>query len=155
MKHSREDYNRIQDPAGLIPDDEPVFLLRGQDAAAPAAIRRWCEVQFHMGGDVEMMQLANAHAKAMEEWQRLHKVKVADLPAVHDNSEMVTVDGREVLRRLLMNLVSRGDVAEPRWVGVKRALGFGRTMSRAVCIANGFEPDELLPVWTSELEGAE
>lgn len=30
MLHAREDYNRFQDPEGLIPDDEPVFLLRGQ-----------------------------------------------------------------------------------------------------------------------------
>ena len=29
MKHARDDYNRIQDPAGKIPEDEPVFLLRG------------------------------------------------------------------------------------------------------------------------------
>ena len=35
MKHAREDYNRIQDPAGLIPADEPVFLLRGQDEFTP------------------------------------------------------------------------------------------------------------------------
>lgn len=33
MKHAREDYNRIQDPAGLIPDGEPVFLIRGKDIA--------------------------------------------------------------------------------------------------------------------------
>jgi hypothetical protein len=32
MKHARDDYNRIQDPAGLIPEDEPVFLLRAQGA---------------------------------------------------------------------------------------------------------------------------
>lgn len=31
MKHAREDYNRIQDPLNLIPENEPVFLLRGQD----------------------------------------------------------------------------------------------------------------------------
>lgn len=31
MKHARADYDRIQDPAGLIPEDEPVMLFRGQD----------------------------------------------------------------------------------------------------------------------------
>ena len=31
MIHARDDYNRIQDPAGKIPADEPVFLLRAQD----------------------------------------------------------------------------------------------------------------------------
>lgn len=41
MKHARPDYNRIQDPAGLIPEDEPVFLLRGQDVLAPSLVKDW------------------------------------------------------------------------------------------------------------------
>ena len=41
MKHAREDYNRIQDPAGKIPENEPVFLLRGQDKFAPATLEFW------------------------------------------------------------------------------------------------------------------
>jgi len=39
MKHAREDYNRIQDPDEKIPDNEPVFLLRGQDVLAPNLLR--------------------------------------------------------------------------------------------------------------------
>lgn len=38
MKHAREDYDRIQDPLGLIPEDEPVFLLRAQDRLACQAV---------------------------------------------------------------------------------------------------------------------
>lgn len=38
MKHAREDYNRIQDPAGLIPEDEPVVLFRAQDKYAGVAL---------------------------------------------------------------------------------------------------------------------
>lgn len=34
MIHVRTDYQRIQDPSGRIPDDEPVFLLRAQDSLA-------------------------------------------------------------------------------------------------------------------------
>lgn len=34
MIHARPDYDPIQDPRGLIPDDEPVFLIRGQDEFA-------------------------------------------------------------------------------------------------------------------------
>jgi len=41
MKHARQDYNRIQDSEGLIPEDEPVFLLRGQDTVAPGVVRFW------------------------------------------------------------------------------------------------------------------
>ncbi len=39
MKHARKDYDRIQDTVGKIPENEPVFLIRGQDLAAPAALR--------------------------------------------------------------------------------------------------------------------
>lgn len=39
MFHARVDYSRIQDPAGKIPADEPVFLLRGQDRFAAQAVR--------------------------------------------------------------------------------------------------------------------
>lgn len=41
MKHARPDYDRIQDPASLIPEDEPVFLIRGQDRAGAATVRAW------------------------------------------------------------------------------------------------------------------
>ena len=40
MKHARPDYNdRIVDTAGLIPDDEPVMLFRGQDRLADDSAR--------------------------------------------------------------------------------------------------------------------
>ena len=41
MIHAREDYNRIQDPAGKIGEDEPVFLLRAKDSLAPAMVENW------------------------------------------------------------------------------------------------------------------
>lgn len=69
MQHARKDYNRIQDPTGLIPEDEPVFLLRGQDVAAPSTLRHWAEVNDLMGGDPNASVLAREHAQAMEEWQ--------------------------------------------------------------------------------------
>lgn len=31
MRHAREDYSRIQDPEGKIPENEPVMLFRAQD----------------------------------------------------------------------------------------------------------------------------
>ena len=39
MRHARPDYNRFQDPENLIPQDEPVLLLRGQDKLAPKTLR--------------------------------------------------------------------------------------------------------------------
>lgn len=78
MKHARDDYNRIQDPAGKIPDDEPVFLLRGQDRAAPGAVRAYAENLEQMGGDPVLVRQSRAQADAMERWQREVRCKVAD-----------------------------------------------------------------------------
>jgi len=86
MKHARNDYNRIQDPAGLIPDDEPVFLLRAQDKSAPATLRFWAVENRSAGGDEALSALAELWASNMEQWQRLNGSKAADGPhgASHD-----------------------------------------------------------------------
>ncbi len=76
MIHARPDYNRIQDPANLIGEDEPVFLLRATDKTAPNAIRHWAAMQHNE----DISQLAYAHAIKMEEWQEKNGCKDADLP---------------------------------------------------------------------------
>lgn len=81
MKHARPDYDRIQDPAGLIPIDEPVFLLRGQDVHAPELVIRWAEAQIAAGGDFALVRMAFDQATAMRAWQRKRASKVPDLPA--------------------------------------------------------------------------
>ncbi len=82
MIHARADYNRIQDPAGIIPDDEPVFLLRARDVSAPAVVRRWADIHAQQGGDPLMASMARKHAERMEVWQAANGSKVADLPEV-------------------------------------------------------------------------
>lgn len=79
MKHAREDYNRIQDPAGLIPEDEPVFLIRAQDMIAPFIVQLWAVKNKMSGGDPELTKLALEHAEKMEQWQKEHGSKPADL----------------------------------------------------------------------------
>ncbi len=80
MKHAREDYNRIQDPENKIPEDEPVFLLRGQDITAPAIIRMWAQAQRqNPKASKEIVMLAEQHANKMEEWQKENTSKYADL----------------------------------------------------------------------------
>jgi hypothetical protein len=69
MKHARPDYDRIQDPAGLIPEDEPVFLLRAQDLAAPGAIQAWCKEALKYGADPDIVNRAAGQALAMLRWQ--------------------------------------------------------------------------------------
>jgi hypothetical protein len=82
MLHARKDYQaRIQDVAGLIPADEPVFFIRGQDEAAPDTLRFWAETAQHLGASAEIVQLVRDHADRMDEWQRTRASKVPDLPA--------------------------------------------------------------------------
>jgi hypothetical protein len=64
MKHARPDYDRIQDPSGKIPTDEPVFLLRGQDKTAATTVRLWARMQ----KDPELARLAMEQADAMDLW---------------------------------------------------------------------------------------
>lgn len=80
MLHARPDYNRIQDPAGLIAEDEPVFLLRAQDKTAPHIVEAWAQSQEQIGGDPELISFAREHAKRMREWQARNstRVKIAD-----------------------------------------------------------------------------
>lgn len=80
MRHARDDYNRIQDPAGLIPDDEPVFLIRGKDLAGPRTVREWAKVAHELGADEAIINAALSQAKRMEAWQTLFESKVPDMP---------------------------------------------------------------------------
>lgn len=79
MIHAREDYNRIQDPSGKIPEDEPVFLIRGQDLAAFAAINSWIAAAEILGVDAAMVDRVKAHVVLIRQWQIEHGSKVPDL----------------------------------------------------------------------------
>lgn len=77
MKHARADYNRIQDPAGKIPDHEPVFLLRGQDKFAAITLRLYADEVEQGGGDPAIVAASRAQADAMDAWP---KHKSPDMP---------------------------------------------------------------------------
>lgn len=81
MRHARPDYDRFQDPAGLIPEDEPVILIRGQDQAAIPAMEAWCAAHLAAGGDVAVANLVYEHIARVADWQENHAYKVADLPS--------------------------------------------------------------------------
>jgi hypothetical protein len=78
MIHARKDYMRIQDPEGKIPEDEPVFLIRGQDAVGAEVVRFWGRLNAERGGDLELSQTAKAQAALMDAWPTK---KLADAPA--------------------------------------------------------------------------
>jgi len=82
LKHARPDYDRIQDPAGLIPEDEPVFLIRGQDMAAIEAIKAWIFFAHRFGASDEILSAAAEHCKRIEDWQEsIGRIKIPDLPS--------------------------------------------------------------------------
>lgn len=83
MIHAREDYQRIQDPAGRIAADEPVFLIRSTDVTGPDAVESWARLQYSAGGNREMARLAVEHAARMRGWQEAQpeRVHVADMPS--------------------------------------------------------------------------
>jgi hypothetical protein len=69
MIHARKDYARIQDPAGKIPKDEPVFLLRAQDRTATATLMFWIIANESLrDGDPKAIKLAKRHLKRMLAW---------------------------------------------------------------------------------------
>lgn len=68
MKHAREDYGHIQDRNGKIPDEEPVFLLRGQDPIAPLALDYYADVAEDRGCSAELVRSTREHADLMRAW---------------------------------------------------------------------------------------
>jgi hypothetical protein len=59
---------------------EPVFVLRGQDAAAPASITNYRSTAAHVGSRIDFQQSVDKRAEEFYEWQRLNPelVKVPD-----------------------------------------------------------------------------
>jgi hypothetical protein len=80
MIRGRKDYDRIQDPAGLIPDDEPVFLIRGKDMVGPLTVSAWADLAAAAGADDTIVETARQHAHAMEKWQLENGSKIPDMP---------------------------------------------------------------------------
>jgi hypothetical protein len=82
VKHARPDYARFQDPAGIIPEDEPVFILRGQDRLAWHIVKIYAWVAELAGADDDLVRRCREHADLMKAWP---KKKTPDLPASYPN----------------------------------------------------------------------
>ena len=92
MKHARDDYNRIQDPDGLIPDDEPVFIIRGQDISAPDALEEWVRLNDLNGGDPKLSELTMKQAAEMRKWHITNKCKRPDLEIKQSREEATELE---------------------------------------------------------------
>lgn len=73
MKHARADYDRIQDPSGIIPADEPVFLIRGQDKLGAAVVSLYADLAEHHGASPELVKACREQVERMEAWPK-HKM---------------------------------------------------------------------------------
>lgn len=82
MLHARKDYNeRIQDAAGIIPMDEPVFLLRGQDDLMLRALRHYLILlQASNNYDKPLEIAVIRHIARVLAWQLAHEPKKPDTP---------------------------------------------------------------------------
>lgn len=88
MIHAREDYNHIQDPSGKIPENEPVILIRGQDAIGWMLLEEYIKLRrrTHFKPDDPMDEISEQllkHADRMREWP---VKKMADLPIVNHSA---------------------------------------------------------------------
>jgi len=82
MIHANDKYNpRIQDAEGIIPDDEPVFLIRGQDPAAADAVRAYIKLAEASGAEDALVVGCQNHIKLIEQWHVEHadEIHPADL----------------------------------------------------------------------------
>lgn len=69
MKHARPDYNRIQDPAGLIPADEPVMLFRAQDKHFDRVLRFYRDiVSMDRNCDPNIIEAIERHLVLADAW---------------------------------------------------------------------------------------
>ena len=76
MIHARKDYNRIQDPAGLIPENEPVILFRAQDKHFDRVLRFYRDIVKTDNGDPRIITAINEHLILADAWP---KKKAPDL----------------------------------------------------------------------------
>ncbi len=66
----------------IIPDDEPVFVLRAMDALAPAVLHLWARSLWEHSGDQPLVDRVHKWADEMEDYARSHGgSKVPDTPA--------------------------------------------------------------------------
>ena len=83
MKHAREDYNRIQDPDNLIPEDEAVFLLRAQDTLMPSILMDYAKSALLVGSSDDMIRKVVEHALLVRR-QQTGKDSYQVIPKVPD-----------------------------------------------------------------------
>lgn len=76
MPHARADYQRIQDPAGKIGEDEPVMLFRAQDRHMAAVLSHYAQMLADdPKAEPAMQHRVLNHIERVLEWQAGHGCK--------------------------------------------------------------------------------
>lgn len=73
-------YGKILVEKKEIPEDEPVFLFRGQDPRAPNAVRRYAQECLAYGCPTEYVDDVFAAADRMSAWQKANPGRVKKQP---------------------------------------------------------------------------
>ena len=78
MIHASEKYNQAPSLDHLIPDDEPVFLIRGHDPSAMLVISTWLKYARDRGVPEERLREVRLHAIEMAGWRKPEELPDAD-----------------------------------------------------------------------------
>ncbi len=57
------------DRTSMVPFDEPVFLIRGQDIVGGEAVRAWADLAEKVGASADILRAARDHADRMDAWR--------------------------------------------------------------------------------------
>lgn len=101
MKHARKDYQSVIDTSNRIPEDEPVFLLRGKDVLAPKTVETWADLAEQMGASEHIIATARQQAKDMRKYQKENHtlVQVPDMN-IEDINVVFDKDNSELIRTI-------------------------------------------------------
>lgn len=65
-------FGRVTTEHGDIPEDEPVFVIRGKDAAAPMAISHYADAAVMVGASDEFVDEVRRAVETVCAWQADH-----------------------------------------------------------------------------------
>lgn len=71
------------DKPRLVPFDEPVFLIRGQDVVGGDAVRAWADLAARAGAGPDILKAARDHARRFDAWpvKKIPDLTVREGPA--------------------------------------------------------------------------
>jgi hypothetical protein len=143
----RPDLDRLV-RAQHIPQAEPVFLTRGRDPAAPAAVRAWAVAYYALGGEAAVIEEALQQADRLEAWPE-KQLPGADHLQEHERKQLEYQFSRRAYRAAQEPAPSQTAIllAERRGydVAFSRARSVGLKIDEAwthLMSHNGLEPED-------------